>query len=164
MISSLTEWVRTTAAAAVFCGVALLLVPEESEKKAARLVCALVMTLLLIRPLRSLDTERLSRLLSIRNLQETRLLEETDELSIEVCRSIIQDKTEEYIWDAAARLGISRLGIRLRLSEGGDLPCPWSIDLTGEYTDSQQERLSLLLEGELGIPRERQTWSMEDAG
>ena len=64
----------------------------------------------------------------------------------------------------ARRLGIGRLGIRLRLKTEGGLPCPWSIDLTGEASAQQRERLSLLLEGELGIPRERQVWSTDDVG
>ena len=41
--------------------------------------------------------------------------------------------------------------------------CPWSIALTGTVTEEQKEKLSLLLEGELGIPRQRQTWSADDA-
>ena len=37
-------------------------------------------------------------------------------------------------------------------------------ELTGGFTEAQRDRLSLLLEGELGIPAERQIWSVDDAG
>ena len=163
MTDVLAAWVRSTAAGAVFCGIALLLLPEGGEKRAVRLVCGLAMLLILLRPLLSMDAERFAELLSIRRLQADRLLEETDDLSLDLCRRIIMEETEAYIWDAAARLGITRLGVRVQLRDGEELPYPWSIDLTGDITELQREQLSLLLEGELGIPRQRQTWSKRDA-
>lgn len=163
MIRVLADWVRTLAVGAIFCSVVLLLIPEGSEKRAVKLVCAAMLTILLIRPLRELDTEELTELWTMESLRRNTLVEDTDELSMELCRRIIREETEEYIWDAAGRLGITRLGIRLKLSDGEGLPRPWSVDLTGEVTEKQKEQLSLLLEGELGIPRERQSWSMDDA-
>ena len=164
MIGALTDWVRTLALAGVFCAAVLLLIPEGSEKRAVKLVCACLLTLLLIRPLKSLDVQRLTELLTAQRLEQSGLTEETEELSMELLESIIREETEAYIWDAARRLDIGRLGIRLRLKTEGGLPCSWSIDLTGEASAQQRERLSLLLEGELGIPRERQVWSTDDVG
>ena len=148
---------------AVFCAVVLLLIPEGSEKRSVKLICAVMMTILLIRPLRELDWERLTELLTVQRLQGSDIAQSADDLSRELCSSIIREETEEYIWDAARRLGIPQLGIRLRLKSGEALPYPWSIDLKGEVSAKQREELSLLLEGELGIPRERQTWSLDDA-
>ena len=164
MIGVLSEWVRSLAVGAVFCGAVLLLAPEGKEKRAVKLTCTLMLTILLITPLRRLDARQLTELLTLQRTEESRLTEDTDELSMEICSRIIREETEEYIWDAAQRLGIGKLGIRLRLKETHGLPCPWSIELTGEVTASQKEKLALLLEGELGIPEERQTWSVDDAG
>ncbi len=164
MIDALADWVRTTALAGIFCAAVLLLVPEGSEKRAVKLSCTCLLTILLLRPLRSLDPERLTELLTARRLESSALAEETEELSAELWSGIIRRETEAYIWDAARRLGVERLGVRLRLKTEGEVPVPWSIDLTGELTPRQREQLSLLLEGELGIPRERQTWSTDDAG
>ena len=163
-MQGLADWVRTLAVGAVFCAVVLLLIPEGNEKRALKLVCAVMLTILLIRPLRELDMERLSEAITRQRLETSVITENADELSRELCGSIIREETEEYIWDAARRLGIGKLGLRLRLKSGGELPVPWSIDLTGVYTERQRDELSLLLEGELGIPRERQTWSVDDAG
>ena len=129
-----------------------------------KLVCAAVLTILLIGPLRQLDASRLTELIAVRKLKSSELEADAEELSEELLGSIIREETEEYIWDAARRLGIAKLGVRLRLKDAEGLPCPWSIDITGSYTAKQKEELSLLLEGELGIPRERQTWSEKDAG
>ena len=163
MIRVLGEWVRTLAVGTVFCAFSLLLIPEGSEKRAVKLVCALVLTLLLISPLKELDAEKLTELLTVQRLSGEGITLDTDELSMELCTGIIRKETEEYIWDAARRLGISELGIRLRLSSGEGLPCPWSVDLKGNVTQLQKEELSMLLEGDLGIPRERQNWSRDDA-
>ena len=164
MIGVFSEWVRDLAVAAVFCAVVLLLIPEGREKRAVRLACALMLTILMIRPLRQLDTERIAELLTLQRMESSGITAEADELSMELCERIIRTETEEYIWDAAQRLGIGKLGIRLRMKTDGGLPCPWSISLTGTVTGEQREQLSLLLEGELGIPKQRQTWSVDDAG
>ncbi|MBR3555670.1 MAG: hypothetical protein IKN89_07145 [Oscillospiraceae bacterium] len=164
MIGVLSEWVRSLAVGAVFCGAVLLLAPEGKEKRAVKLTCAMMLTILLISPLRRLDARQLTELLTLQRMEENRVVEDADELSMEICSRIIREETEEYIWDAAQRLGIGKLGIRLRLKETRGLPCPWSIELTGSVTASQKEKLALLLEGELGIPEERQTWSVDDAG
>ena len=164
MIQSLGEWVRTMAVGAIFCAVVLLLIPEGSEKRSVKLTCALMLTILLIQPLRCLDEEKLTKLLTLRRLEETGLAADTDELSMELYSRIIRRETEEYIWDAAQRLGIRKLGVRIRLKDSDGMPVPWSIDLTGSVTQQQKEALSLLLEGELGIPPQRQTWSLDDAG
>jgi hypothetical protein len=164
MMEALADWVRTLAVAAVFCAVVLLLIPEGSEKRAVKFTCACLLTLLLIRPLRELDPEHLTRLMTEQKLRQTSLEENAEELSREVCSGIIRREAEEYIWDAAVRLGIGRLGIRMQLRTVSGIPCPWSVELTGEATQQQREQLSLLLEGELGIPGERQTWSFDDAG
>ena len=164
MIQSLGEWVRTMAVGAIFCAVVLLLIPEGSEKRSVKLTCAFMLTILLIQPLRRLDEEKLTELLTLQRLEETGLAADTDELSMELYSRIIRRETEEYIWDAAQRLGIRELGVRIRLKDSGGMPVPWSIDLTGSVTQQQKEALSLLLEGELGIPPQRQTWSLDDAG
>ena len=149
---------------AALCGAALLLIPESSEKRAVKLVCGLVLTLLLLKPLRSPDIGRFAEILNTPRLGESGLAEKTDALSLDLCRELIRSGTEEYIWDAAQRLGISHLGIRLGMRDGEELPYPWTIELTGEYTSLQKEQLSLLLEGDLGIARERQVRSTDDAG
>ncbi len=163
MIRFLGEWVRTLAVGAVFCAVVLLLIPEGSEKRAVKLICAAMLTLLLIRPLQNLDVDALTELLGRYRLQTNTLAENAEDLSMELYRNIILKETEEYIWDAAGKLEIPRLGIRLRLKESSETVYPWSVELTGRYTEEQRDKLSLLLEGELGIPPERQTWSMDDA-
>jgi len=105
----------------------------------------------------------------LRSLEDAEALEgDVGELAGEAGKesriALIRQGTEEYIWDAARSLGIGRLGIRLTFDERGEIPVPRTISLSGSWTEEQQSRLSLLLEGELGIPPERQNWSLDDAG
>ena len=164
MMQALAEWVRTLAVGAVFTGAVLSLVPEGSEKRAVRLVCGAVMTLLLIAPLRTLDVSGAALQPAELRRMMTGLREEAGELSDEAAEAFIRDLTEEYILDAAQRLGILRPGVRLTLRGSGEQSLPWAAEITGSFTEEQRGRLSALLEGELGIPEERQIWSGDDAG
>lgn len=163
MIETLGSWVRGLAIGGIFCAVVLALAPEGSPKRAVKISCALLLTLLLLSPLASLDGEGLGELLTRARLMSQGLTERAEELSLEACRSLIRAETEEYIWTIARRLGISTLGIRLELRDGEELPYPWAIELMGEWTEEQRRELSSLLAGELGIEPERQMWSTEDA-
>lgn len=162
-MEALGAWVRTLVMGAIFCAVALSLVPEGGEKRALRFVCSAVLTLLLLGPLASLEPGKLGALLEGTETLQGEVGELAERAEKESRIALIRRGAEEYIWDAAKNLGIGRLGIRLELDERGALPVPWSISLSGSWTEAQRTRLSLLLEGELGIPPERQNWSMDDA-
>lgn len=163
-MTALAEWVRTLAVGAVFTGAVLALVPEGSEKRAVKLVCGAVLTLLLLAPLRTLDAETLVRQPAALRLLTEGFREEAGEISEEAAEAFIRDAAEEYILDAARRLGVPQPGVRLTLHGSGAQSVPWAAELTGGFTEAQRDRLSLLLEGELGIPAERQIWSVDDAG
>ena len=164
MMEALAEWVRTLAIGAVFVGAVLALVPEGSEKRAVKLVCGAVMTLLLVAPLKKLNAgEAAWQPAELRLLRES-LREEAGQISREAAEAFIRAGAEEYILDAAGRLGILQPGVRLSLQGEGTASRPWAAELTGGCTEEQRMQLSMLLEGELGIPAERQTWSVNDAG
>ncbi len=164
MIQTLAEWVRTMAVGALFCAVVLAVAPEGGGKRALRLLCGLCMTLLLLRPLARLDPESLAESLSRQRLLESGLKTEVGDIAGEAMRRLIRERTEEYIWTAAAALDIPRLGVRLTLRDGEEYPYPYAAELRGSWSEEQRSRLSRLLAGELGIPETRQTWSFEDAG
>lgn len=164
MTAALAEWVRTLAIGAVFTGAVLALVPEGSEKRAVKLVCGAVMTLLLLAPLKTLDADQPARQPAELRLLTEEFREEAGEISKEAAEAFIRGTAEEYILDAARRLGVPQPGVRLTLRGSGAQSLPWAVELTGSYTEAQRVRLSLLLEGELGIPAERQIWSVDDAG
>ena len=164
MMDALAEWVRTLAIGAVFTCAVLALVPEGSEKRAVKLVCGAVMTLLLLAPLKTLDAEKLARYPTELRLLTAGLREDAGEISKEAAEVFICDAAEEYILDAARRLGVPQPGVRLDLRREGEDLVVWAAELTGSFTEEQRMRLSVLLEGELGIPAERQTWSVNNAG
>ena len=81
MIRLLADWVRTMAGGALFCAVVLAIAPEGGGKRAIRLLCAVCMTLLLLRPLTRLDMEDVAESLSRQRLLETGLTEAAEAIS-----------------------------------------------------------------------------------
>lgn len=68
---------------------------------------------------------------------------------------LIEERTAAYISDKAKALGLS-VAVRVETKTGdGGVPAPWAVRLTG----TESEALASYIEGELGIPRERQVWS-----
>ena len=68
--------------------------------------------------------------------------------------SVIASRTEAYILDKAARLGLS-LTVRVETETGAEgVPLPWAAEVSGP----RSEELAAYMERELGIPRERQVW------
>lgn len=163
MIAVLSGWVRTLAFGALFTAMVLALVPEGNEKRAVKLVCGAALTLLLLRLPAGGNALRMGEVLAEQRSKAAGMAAEAGMLSQETLRSLIREETEEYIWDAARRLGIERLGVRLELKDGAEIPYPWSVSLRGLWTEEQRSQLSWLLEGDLDIPPERQFWSTEDA-
>lgn len=162
MLETLTGLARTLAGAGIFCGMALMLLPERSNKKTVQVLCCVMLCMTLLNSLNELKIEELAEGIALQKLNYLQPLSERDDNTWEVYRSIIKQETEAYIWKQAQALGITRLGVRLTLRDGEQSPYPWSIELSGSYSQTQQDALCAVLEGELGIPKERQHWSVSD--
>ena len=53
---------------------------------------------------------------------------------------------------------ILHFSVWVTLNGEGEIPCPWQAELWLQADGETRQRLSACLEGELGIPRERQIW------
>ena len=69
---------------------------------------------------------------------------------------IITEQTAAYILDKAAQLGAD-LQVSIFLT-GDDIPSPDQVTLQGTYTSATRLRLEEIIETQLGIPKECQTW------
>ena len=70
---------------------------------------------------------------------------------------IIKEQTEAYILDKAAELGLS-LEAEVFLS-GDEIPVPVSVRITGQASEIERRRMEMILEKDLGIAKENQTWT-----
>lgn len=161
-MGTLALWLRRLLAGAILSAVVLSLAPKGKGQAALRFLTGVLLSVLLLQPLREWKPERAAAFFSRERLLESALREETEQLAESVYRSFIQRETEEYIWNAAAELGVKELGVRIVLADG-EVPYPYQITLRGTMSESQREQLAFLLSGELGIPPERQDWSSTNA-
>lgn len=72
---------------------------------------------------------------------------------------LITERTQEYILDKAEALG-AQLSVQVTLRAlSGSYQYPYTVILTGTWTQAQKQALSEEIARDLGIPEERQIWN-----
>lgn len=152
------QWITGVAAAAIIGALAQSLMPEGGAKSAGRLVAGLLLLLAVVKPLVGADTAVLSGALAeyrLRSAGDGAALAEKNEALVKV---IIEEKTAAYISDKAQELGIAcTVRVTCRCGEDGTV-WPESAVITGDLTREERSRLARLLEAELAIGQENQTF------
>ena len=159
MTELLRNWILGLAGTAVICAAAGLLTPRGQVKKVVGLLCGAVMTAALLSPLLKPDMSAYGLKLSEYRADAAALTEEAEELRQCLDRSIIEEKLEAYILDKAQNQGAEPSAVRVQLrwsTEGFWYPAGAELGMPYDET------LSRLLEAELGIPRETQTWRTDE--
>ena len=158
MIAAVREWLTAVVASSLLLSVVQTLVPEGRLRRTASFTGGLVLTVILLRPLLGADLRGLEvRMEDYREAIEARQAE-LEAAGDQQLRAIIETRTAAYISDKAAALGLTlQVQVEARPGEEG-IPIPWEAELTG----GRSEALAAWMEGELGIPRERQVWHDEE--
>ena len=152
MIAALREWLTSIVVVSVLLAAAQSLLPEGTVRKIGAFTGGLILLITLMQPLLGAELEAL-QFSDCRASVEVRQreLEQAGEAEL---TELIERQTAAYIWDKADALGLS-VGAEIRAEKGPEgVILPVSAVLTGPYS----EVLSVYLERELGIPRERQVW------
>ena len=148
-----------TAAALLTAGIKTLLPGSGGVKKVGRLICGLVMILMLLQPITGRTTTNWSaRLTEYRAAagEYGSALAETNE---ELLADIIAERSGAYIEEAAAGQGIDcRVTVTCTGEKGSVYPSPSGAHISGALTESERQRLCLLLERELGMDGAAVTW------
>lgn len=152
------QWITGVTAAAIIGALAQSLMPEGGAKSAGRLVAGLLVLLAVVKPAAELDVTALSGALAeyhLRSAADTDTLTETNEALVKM---IIEERIAAYISDKAQELGIAcTVRVTCRYGEDGTV-WPGSAVITGELTGEERSRLARLLEAELAIGQENQTF------
>lgn len=158
MTAAVQQWITGVAAAAVIGALAQSLIPEGGAKNAGRLAAGLLLLLAVVKPVAGLDTAALAGALADYQLGQagdTAALAEENEALV---KAIIEERTCAYISDKAQELGIA-CTVRVTYHYGADgAVWPESAVVTGELTWEERSRVARLLETELAIPPENQTF------
>ena len=153
MIPALRAWMTSLIACVLFLSLAESLAPEGTFRQITSFTAGLLLILCLAQPLqmhRGFDLSELTELQRSAE-RERQILEEEWQHSLE---TRIAALTEAYIEERAGQLGLAcSVQVETRIDSAGTaIPASVLLDCP------PNEELADCMEGELGIPRERQVW------
>lgn len=154
-------WILSVTVSAMVIAVAQALMPAGAVKKVGQLTGGLILVLGILQPLAGMDYGDLYDLVTA--LPAGGVQQEASAFgSYETMETIIAGELEAYIADKGEQLGAAcSAQVTCAPGEGG-VPVPEAVTVTGELTPAQRESLADCLEGELGIPRQAQTFYSEE--
>ena len=147
----LRTWITGVTVAAVILAAAQALMPEGAVKRVGRLTGGLVLVLALLQPLTALDYGRLSD--AAAGLPAPAEAEMGDTM-----KPIIEQELAAYIVDKGKALGADLACAVTCVTDENGVPVPRGAVVTGSLTRTQRESLSAILDRDLGIPSEAQTF------
>lgn len=158
MMEALRNWLLALIAVSILCAAAESLIPTGGVKTVGQLVCGLVVLCVLVQPLAALRGYSIADWLE-EYAQSLQMEEEHLEKQVNSNRkTVIEDCCATYISDKAAELGTPcRVQVQCSMQADG-LYLPESVQLWGDFDAVAQSRLTQLLETELGIPTDQQTY------
>jgi hypothetical protein len=137
--------------------VTALLKEHPTVRMLAQLLCGLFLVYTAVRPLPMLRLPSLSGAVSYYSGQAEKAVKQGEKLGDETLRKSIKDRTCAYILDKAQWLEAD-LQVEVELSDE-DIPVPKTVSITGKVSPYAKEKLSEMMEKELGIKVENQKWN-----
>ncbi len=158
MMDWMRQWLLGVTCTALVLALAESLSPAGNVKKVCRLAGGLALVLAVVSPILSLDEGAMSRALSEYGFHVQRYEEALSEQNDLLYKTIIEENTAAYIVDKAGELGIScQTEVTFAYDEDG-MPYPWEVTARGTWTQEQRQALAHMLEEDLGVPPQRQTY------
>ncbi len=145
-------------AAALVCGIVEKLLGDKGAiGLMGRLLCGVFLVLTFLSPLKSVRL----RNLNLRTNDYAQAVEEARDDGAELAQSALADgikqRTEAYILDKAAGMDVA-LSVEVTLDES-QIPMPESVRLTGAVSPYAKQRLTNIIQEDLGIDKEHQIWT-----
>ena len=161
MLEAVGQWLAGITCAALVAAMADRLTPPGPVRRIGRLTCGLVLLTVLLAPLLPLRGDVLSRALAEQRLEledYRAALEAEDRAAM---KTIIEERCAAYIQDKAAALGIE-CAAAVEAEDGEGWPVPRRVTVSGPLTQGQLEELAALIEAELAVPAEEQTYIIQE--
>ncbi len=151
------EWILNLTGSATFCLLAMLLCPEGRVKKLLGLLCGIVMSVSLLSPVLEFEFDDYSEYMAKYRQEASEAAQSGTDEGERLKRTIIETECAAYILDKAKELSLDLNSVQVTASwstEGFWYPYEVRVSILSEHTG--YERLTSLIEAELGIPSERQ--------
>lgn len=151
------EYVISVVASAFVCGIVMGVFPKGAVKEVVKMICGLFLAFTALSPISRLDFSALTNhgIDFSEDAAQTAAIGEV--YSEKAIRDIIKAETQAYILDKAAALGAS---ITADVSLSADeIPVPVGVQVSGVFSPYVRQRLTDILQEELGIAKENQLWT-----
>ena len=158
MTDILRSWLLALTAAALLGAVCKSVTPKGKVRAVVLLACSAASAAALLSPLKRLDSEMILGEIAGQYARQTAESERLEQTNDALRRSIIESMTEAYISERGKALGLE-LTVDVQARWDGSYWLPWQAELTASGPEQAKSDLARLLETELGIPRERQSWN-----
>lgn len=152
------KYILSVTAAAILCGILRSLLPGKGTAAAVlRLAGFAFLVLTMLTPVKEINMSELQDYLDWNSEEGTAFAQEGTDLSRDAMGTIIKSRTEAYILDKAEAMELS-LSVEVSVSDD-DIPVPQAVRITGSLSPYAKAVLSSMLEEDLGITKENQTWN-----
>ena len=153
------KYLLSVAAASLLTSLLPALLPKGKIQKVEAFIGSLVLILTILSPVVKLNASSIRKAMESYQIDLQDTQRGIEKKSRGVLEELISQRCEEYIWDKAAQMGL-QLEIEITVGGNPDIPVPVSASMVGVCSQEDQAVLSKILEEELGIPRNKQEWSV----
>jgi len=153
------SWILGLTGASILAALAMQLTPEGPVKKVTGFVCGVMLAGIMLSPVVSVDRSIFSSALADYRQTTEQLTADLEAQENQLVRTYIQEQCRAYILDEAQLLGITDLSCTVKVKWRDESWVPYEVILYTGAPAEDRRRLEDYLDGELGIPEERQHWN-----
>ena len=161
MGDALRSWILGIVGAAMLAAIAMTITPEGRVKKVVSLTCGVAMIIALVRPVTGFDYTGFAKSLTRLRQNAALFSEDASDTNEKLTGLIIEERCAAYILDKGTLLGINDLAVSVSAkwsTEGYWYPSGATI--TTSANQEFRDKLSYIIEAELGIPPGELIWRM----
>lgn len=156
------DWLLGVTAAAMLLALAESLMPKGAVRQIGKLTGGMVLMLAILQPILKLDYPALAGALSRYREDLGTYQAQPKTESFRLMKGIIEAKSAAYIQDKATGLGIlCRVTVTCGAQTEGEYPYPTAVLVEGALTDAEVQKMKLLIEADLAVPVQAQTYRKE---
>ena len=157
LMAEIRQYIITVTAAAIFCAIITgLLSKNSSGFKIVKLLSGLFLAYTVIAPWTKINLKNITLYTDEISSAAERFVQSGADYVYSESAVIIKEKSEAYILDKAASMGVD-IEVEVFLSRDNP-PVPESAVIKGAVSPYAKERLKVCFQGDLGIPKENLLW------
>ncbi len=156
-MNSIGQYIFSVTAAALVCSIARKLIGKNgTAAQVGKMMTGVFMALAILGPMVKLEWGNLTDWTEDHTREASKAVAAGQEQSNTALSEIIKERTAAYILEKAESLGLE-IEVFVTVSKD-EIPLPSAVRIRGKTSPYAKTRLQDILETDLGIPKEKQTW------